>query len=158
MGGKVGFGGAAATDVAAEGPEDSFGPSGGGGGTGAFNPPGGGGSDGFKAEDGAGTFEGANGRGDQVPPAGGKGFGPEDGGRKSLADGLAPPRGLGGRLGKLIRAVSFSVGRGGVDGGSVIRTVSFFGSFKSAIRTTIKILSRAKTAMCLANRARTVNH
>ena len=124
----------AATDAAGVGAEDSR-PGGGGGGTGAFNPRGEGGSGGFKVEAGFATFDGAKGRGDQAAPAGGKGFGGEDGGRKSVVGGLAPPRGPGGRLGKLIRAVSFSVGRGGVDGGSVIRTVSFFGSFKSAIRT-----------------------
>ncbi len=88
----------------------------------------------------AGAEGGEGGRAGGVPAAGGSGFGATaSGGRTAPEDGgLAPAGGAGGRLGKLIRAVSFStgtVGRFVVRGGKVMRTVSFFGSFRSAITT-----------------------
>ena len=128
-----------------------------GGGTLGLMPDDGGGAGGLKpgaggrllggrtAPEGAeGAGGGVGGRAGGVPAAGGSGFGatagggrtaPEDGGRKFAPGGLAPG-GAGARVGKLIRAVSFStgtVGRFVVRGGSVMRTVSFFGSFRSAI-------------------------
>jgi hypothetical protein len=60
-----------------------------------------------------------------------------DGARKLVAG--AP----GGRLGRLMRGASFptgTVGRCGARGGNVIRTVSFFGSFKSAMEFKPRIL------------------
>ncbi len=101
--------------------------------------------DGAGGGSGVGRLGGAGGRADEAPPVGGSGFGeieaggrttPEEGGRTPASGGFAPAGGTGGRLGRLIRAVSFStgtVGRFVVRGGRVIRTVSFFGSFKSAI-------------------------
>jgi len=84
-----------------------------------------------------------------VTPAGGIGLGATKGGGRtgagltgceSGAGGFDVGAGApGGRFGRLIRAASFStgtVGRCGVRGGSVIRTVSFFGSFKSAMEIT----------------------
>ncbi len=64
--------------------------------------------------------------------AGGGRTGAAEGGRTGA--GPAP----GGRLGKVIRAVSLSLsaGFGGAGGGNVIRTVSFLGSFKSAMYQT----------------------
>ncbi|MBA3608601.1 MAG: hypothetical protein H0W43_08885 [Chthoniobacterales bacterium] len=87
-----------------------------------------------------GAEGGEGGRAGGVPAAGGSGFGATaSGGRTAPEDGgLAPAGEAGGRLGKLIRAVSFStgtVGRFVVRGGKVMRTVSFFGSFRSAITT-----------------------
>jgi hypothetical protein len=117
-----------------------FGPGAGGGPEGLI-PAGAGGVGGLKPGGGPG------GRAGGAPPAGGSGFGATDGGGRTAPDagggglapgGLAPVGGAGGRLGKLMRAVSFStgtVGRFVVRGGRVIRTVSFFGSFRSAITT-----------------------
>ncbi len=91
------------------------------------------------APDGAeGADGGEGGRAGGVPAAGGSGRGATAGGGRTAPEdgGLAPAGGAGGRLGKLIRAVSFStgtVGRFVVRGGKVMRTVSFFGSFRSAI-------------------------
>lgn len=90
---------------------------------------------------------GSGGRFAPVPAAGGKGCGATNGGGGRRTCGVAgviesgpfldkAPGSEGGREGKLIRTVSFStgtVGRWVVRGGRVMRTVSFFGSFKSAI-------------------------
>ena len=87
---------------------------------------------------------GMGGRFAGVPAAGGNGFGATKGGGGRTPTGedgeFAPGAGgweaPGGRAGKLIRVVSFSTGTVGRlvgRGGTVIRTVSFFGSFKSAI-------------------------
>jgi len=88
---------------------------------------------------------GAGGRTGFAPTVGDIGFGTTNGGGRTGAGageiafgtgGRATPGGPGGRAGKLIRAVSFSTGTVGrlvVRGGSVMRTVSFFGSFRSAI-------------------------
>lgn len=98
------------------------------------------------------TIGGGGGRWPGVPPVGGKGLGATEGGGRTGAEdgrtvfsgvrnalsGRRAAGGPGGRLGRLIRAVPFStgtVGRCVVRRGRVIRTVSFFGSFKSAIRT-----------------------
>ena len=54
----------------------------------------------------------------------------------TLFAGFGETRAGGGRLGRLIRTVSFSTGTVGRlvgRGGKVIRTVSFFGSFMSAM-------------------------
>ncbi len=85
---------------------------------------------------------------------------PDDGGRTFAPGGLAPAGGAGGRFGKLMRAVSFStgtVGRFVVRGGRVMRTVSFFGSFRSAIAK-FTLIAPGKTAMCLSNPVQGVNH
>ncbi len=138
--------------VVAGGPEDGGAPEGlrplgGDGASGGLAPGGGGGRTAPAGTIGAGgALEG--GRAGGVPPAGGAGFRapaggggriePADGGRILGGGGFAPTGGSGGcgRLGKLIRVVSFStgtVGRFVVRGGKVMRTVSFFGSFRSAI-------------------------
>ncbi len=68
------------------------------------------------------------GAGVEASGTGGRRAGAAEGGRIGIAP--AP----GGRLGKLIRGVSFSPsGVDGVGWGNVMRTVSFFGSFKSAM-------------------------
>jgi len=120
----------------------------GGGGRGVLIPDGSGSSGAFVSElagKGAGgrATGGAGGRSGDLPAAGGIGFGATNGGggrtRGGAGDveldagGRAAP---GGRTGKLIRAGSFSTGTAGrcvVHGGKVMRTVSFFGSFNSAI-------------------------
>ncbi len=128
----------------------------GGGGSGPFGADGGAGGGTFSADGGAGvgglTIGGGGGRLAGAPPLGGKGLGATEGGGRSGAEarrivfsgvrsafsGGRAAGGPGGRLGKLIRAVSIStgtVGRCVVRVGKVIRTVSFFGSFKSAITT-----------------------
>ena len=115
-----------------------------GSGSGVFNPMGGAG--GRTALDGMGAggraIGGAGGRLRDVPSVGGIGLGATKGGggrtdvgagEVEVEFGTDIP---GGRAGKLIRTVSFStgtVGRWVVRGGRVIRTVSFFGSFRSAI-------------------------
>ena len=83
---------------------------------------------------------GVGGRLGGVPGAGGKGRGATSGGGGRTRTGGSEVElgngGPGGRAGKLIRTVSLStgtVGRCVVSGGKVMRTVSFFGSFKSAI-------------------------
>jgi hypothetical protein len=88
----------------------------GAGGTGALNPP----DDG----DAGGRASGEGGR-----------TGAGEGGRKSVVGVSASTVRAGGRLGKMMRADSFSTGRAGdvLCGGKLMRTVSFFGSFRSAI-------------------------
>ena len=109
----------------------------------------GGGGGGRTSVDGIGVggraIGGAGGRTGFAPTAGDIGFVTTNGGGRTGAgageiefgaDGRAAPGGPGGRAGRLIRAVSFSTGTVGrlvVRGGSVMRTVSFFGSFRSAI-------------------------
>jgi hypothetical protein len=163
MGGKTGFGGAGATGdgegaLTSDGGGDGTGVfAAGGGGTGAF-AVGRGGREVFTAgvAGGSGMFNPAGGGVPGLKPkAGGAPFGgrtARDGaeaggspkgiaGGKLAAGGSASESGPGGRLGRLIRDVSFStgtVGRGGVRGGKVMRTVSFFGSFRSAITTGTK--------------------
>ena len=69
-----------------------------------------------------------------------------DGGRKLVTGGFSPASKSGGRCGKSVRGVPFSEGRFGCRvgaGGKVARVVSFSGSF---------------TAICVAKRARSVNH
>jgi hypothetical protein len=112
---------------------------------GVFNPVSGGAGRTMLDGKGAGgrATGGAGGRSGDLPAAGGIGFGATNGGggrtRGGAGDveldagGRAAP---GGRTGKLIRAGSFSTGTAGrcvVHGGKVMRTVSFFGSFNSAI-------------------------
>lgn len=160
--GKPGFGGegGAAAD-GREGKVEGGLSAEGGDGRGVLNPEGGGGSGAFVSEaadgggggrtplDGTGAggraMGGAGGRTGVAPAAGGIGFGATNGGGRTGAGageiefgagGRAAPGGPGGQAGKLIRAVSFStgtVGRFVVRGGNVMRTVSFFGSFRSAI-------------------------
>lgn len=97
----------------------------GGGGAGGLAPGVNGGAVGGRTGPAEGV--GANGaldggRAGELPPAGGTGFGASAGG--------------GGRFGRLIRVVSVSTGTVGrlvVRGGRVIRTVSFLGSFRSAM-------------------------
>jgi hypothetical protein len=113
---------------------------------------------------------GAGGRTGITPAAGGTGFGAtNDGGRTGAgaidielgAGGRAALEGPGGRAGKLIRAVSFStgtVGRFVVRGGSVMRTVSFFGSFRSAILLSCNSRDLNVTGTCLSSQAVAVNH
>lgn len=76
---------------------------------------------------------GVSGGGVGPPGKGGGPTGAAEGGRRGGRSGTGPPPG--GRLGKLIRALSPSLTAGfdGGRGGNVIRTVSFFGSFKSAM-------------------------
>jgi hypothetical protein len=134
IGGMPGLGGAG-----------GFNPDGGGGGKGVFTPAGGGGVfGGWIAPGGAGAggraIGGAGGRLPGAPPDGASGFGATDGGGGRRSGGETRPAamgGFGGRLGRLMRVVSFftgTAGRFGVRGGKVIRTVSFFGSFESAIQ------------------------
>jgi hypothetical protein len=103
----------------------------------------GGGATGFVPEGiGAGgrAIGGAGGRTAGAPPAGGSGLGAtgEGGGRTGVEEagrGSGPPRE---RFGRLMRTVSFcdpaACGLDTARGGKVIRTVSFFGSFKSAMK------------------------
>ncbi|CAN5538444.1 hypothetical protein BH20VER3_BH20VER3_12490 [soil metagenome] len=133
-------------------------------GTGGLKPGGGGGL----FADGSGPFGGRidpggagvggrdmGGAGGRDPPAGARGFGAADGGggrTGAAGDGREPPKGVfpaGGpeeRSGKLIRGFSSptgALGGRGTWGGEVIRTVSFFGSFKSAMPS---ILARSTGA------------
>lgn len=118
---------------------------------------------------GGGALYGPGGRTGGVPPAGANGFGEIDGGgRKPVPGCFAPAGGAGGRLGRLIRAVSFSTGTVGrlvVRGGKVMRTVSFFGSFRSAItricstpRERRQPVSQTPPGVSTFNRLRRANH
>lgn len=152
------------------GGEIGFGEAGGGAGgsAGDLPPVEGGGVGGLKPGGGVG------GRAGGAPPAGGSGFGATNGGGRTTPDagggglspgGLAPAGGVGGRVGKLMRAVSISTGTVGVRGGRVIRTVSFFGSFRSAM-TKISLhawerrqpVSQTPPRVSTINRLRRPNH
>ena len=92
-------------------------------------------------ETGAGgrTIGGVGGRRTGPPLGGRTGLGATKGGGGKTRGGTGEAEvvpGVGGRAGKLIRVVSFAtgtVGRCVGRGGNVMRTVSFFGSFRSAI-------------------------
>jgi hypothetical protein len=94
-----------------------------------------GGNTGFGGAGGSGAFNPAGGSDSGGRAAGGR-TGVNGGGSKSAAGASASTERTGGRFGKMMRVDSFSTGRVGVGvlcGGRLMRTVSFLGSFGSAI-------------------------
>jgi hypothetical protein len=140
---------------------------GGADGRGAFNPADSGGAGGRASGAAAGSGAGASelgGIGFRAIAEGGR-TGAGDGGGKSA---LAASRSAGGRFGNMMRAGSVYPGRvgGGVlCGGELMRTVSFFGSFRSAIikplpsaRLQRQRVSQSRSRLSIANPVRPASH